>query len=137
MPDDISELGMTEQTLLQDADPELYALLSNTATAVLEMSALNGTLPEQAISPQERQEAAIQAEIQHLSAVNPFGGQGSYDEQGNFTPGPKPNLTNQIRLQMLAPELAGSLKAAAAPPVANQGMTQEECDRVNSQLRYS
>ena len=93
MPDDISELGMTEQTLLQDADPELYALLGNTATAVLEMSALNGTLAEQAISPQERQNAEIQAEIQRLSAVNPFGGQGSYSEDGTFTPGPKPNLT--------------------------------------------
>ena len=137
MPDDISELGMTEQELLKGADPELFALLANTATAVLEMSALNGTLAEQAISPQERQNAEIQAEIQRLSAVNPFGGQGSYDDAGVFTPGPKPNLTNQIRLRMIAPELAGSLKAAAAPPVANQGMSQEECDRVNSQLRYS
>lgn len=137
MPDDASELGLTEQELLKGADPELYALLANTATAVLEMSALNGTLPEQAISPQERQDAEINAEIQHLSAVNPFGGPGSYSEDGVFTPGPKPNLTNQIRLQMLAPELAGSLEAAAAPPVANQGMTQEECDRVNAQLRYS
>ena len=137
MPDDILELGMTEQELLKGADPELHSLLSHTATAVLEMSALNGTLAEQAVSPQERQDAAIQAEIQQLADSQPFGSFGTYTEDGTFIPGKKGNLTNQIRLRMLAPELAGSLEAAAAPPVANQGMTQEECDRVNSQLRYS
>ena len=135
MPDDISELGMTEQELLKDADPELHSLLSHTATAVLEMSALNGTLAEQAISPQERQEAATQVEIQRLVESQPFGSFGTYSEDGTFIPGKKSNLTNQILLRQLSPELCASLEAAAKPPVANQGMTQEECDRVNAQLR--
>ena len=141
MPDDISELGMTEQIALSNADPELHALLGNTATAVLEMSALNGTLAEQAISPQERQEAAIQAEIQRLVDSQPFGSKETYVPDPDapmgqrHVPGKKGNFTDQMLLRQLAPELAGSLEAAMKPPVANGGMTQEECDRVNAQLR--
>ena len=110
-------------------------MLSNTATAELELAAMSGALSEQAVTPQERQDAAIQAEIEQLIASQPFGSVGSYDSDNNFIPGKAPNLTNQLRLKALAPEKAMVLEEAAKPKIGDPGaINQEEADRINAQL---
>ena len=83
------------------------------------------------ITPEQQRDARIE----ELKASLPWGSQGSYDEAGNFTPGKQPNLSAQLELEMLAPELAGSMKVAARPPVADGGMDQESANWVNDRLR--
>ena len=87
-----------------------------------EIAAFSPVTPEQARANR----------IEELKAALPWGSQGSYDEQGNFIPGQKPNLTLQMELSALDPELAGSMKVAAQPPVANNAMDEEAARYVNS-----
>ena len=138
MVDEIKDLPMAEQQILRDQDPELFALLSNTAPAELELAAMTGALAEQVASPEERQNAAIAQEIQQLVDSNPWGSQGTYVPDPShpmgqrYVAGAKENLTAQHRLMMLAPEKALVMQEAAKPPVAG-GLSQEQCDQINAQ----
>ena len=119
MPDNISELAMTEQQMLQDADPELFSLLSNQAPAELELAAMTGELADFAITPQQRQDTAVQAEVQQLIASSPFGTKDSYSPEGEFIPGKKENFTAQMRLSMLSEDAYNKCKAEIQPDHLN------------------
>jgi len=104
MPDSLDELSAEQVLRLQNADEDLFALLGNSASAELELAALNNTLAEVAPTAQQRHDAATAARIAELVAANPFQAGGS--------------LTDRFELEALAPEAAAQLQAAAAPTPA-------------------
>ena len=104
-----ASLGMTDMTV------DLQA----------EINAFTPVTPEQ----------ATYNRIEELKASLPYGSQGHYLEDGSFVPGTKGNFTLQMELQALAPDVAANMKAAAQPPVANTGLSEEAAARINSQLR--
>jgi hypothetical protein len=121
MPDDIKELDMSAQFALQQADGELYALLSGVAPAELEIAALNNALAASAPTAEQKQDAATAARIAELTATNPFGQAGYYNEQGELVPPVAGNMTAAMELKSLNPALAAQLEAAAQPAAAQQG----------------
>ena len=134
MPTDSSDIPPGAQLQLLNRDPELHQLLSGAAPAELELQVITGTWADIAETPQQRQEQATAARIAELVAMTPFGSQGSYAEDGSYTPGLPTSLTAQMELQSLAPELAAQLQAAVQPPAPQQGLTAEGAAFVNQQL---
>jgi hypothetical protein len=115
MPDSLEGLSAGAQIQLQNADPELFQLLGNTAPAELELAAMNQQLGDAAPTAQQRQDAATAARIAELVESNPFGTQGYYAEDGSYIPAVQGSVTAQFELQALAPELAAKLQAEATP----------------------
>ena len=105
MPDSIAELEMMDQLALGTADPDLHSLLSNTATAELEMAALSNTLDAAPIPQADREAAAKRAEAEALVAANCFGTVGRYEGEA-YIPGIAQNVTQMMQVELLAPDLA-------------------------------
>lgn len=85
---------------IKSLDPELVSVLDGTCSAGIKADVLENKFPPTAPSAEQRQEEALTAEAQALYASKPF-------ETGN--------LTDQMRLRMLNPELASQQEAAATP----------------------
>jgi hypothetical protein len=135
MPSDGSQLSMEQHMTLAEKDPEFLTLWTGTADAAVEAAVLDGTWGDAPPAPptQEQQSAARVQEI--LAAMpNPYGQLGSYDAAGNYTEPVQPNLTLALELEALDPAMASQLKAAAAPPAAQAGMTAEQAAWVNSEM---
>lgn len=121
---------------LQQADPELFQIVSGAEIpATLELAVMDGSLPDVAATPQERQEQANAARIAQLVESLPYGSQGYY--QGDeYIPGAPGNVTAAFELEALAPDLAASMKLAATP-VANSGMSAEDVAFVHAEMARS
>ena len=118
---------------LQQIDPELFQIVSGAPIpASLELAVMDGTLAEVAPSQQELRDVANAARIEELTASNPFGRAGYYNEQGELVPPVAGNMTAAMELESLNPVLAAQLKAAAQPAAATGGMSAEEANRVNA-----
>ncbi|WP_094556651.1 hypothetical protein [Synechococcus sp. 1G10] len=132
LPVVITDLPEIERLQLQDADPELHSLLSGTAPAELELSAIDGTLPSAPPAPPSPQEQAQQEAESWLAANgNPWGMPASYSPTGELMPGVQPNFTAQLWMQSNAPELAAKLQSAsvAADPRDAQTRSREQFEQ--------
>jgi hypothetical protein len=139
MPDGIDQLDYSQRVALQDADADLFALLSNTASAELELAAMNGSLASAAPTPEQLQDAAKQQRIAELVEAKVFGTPGVYLEDGTYQPGIAPSITGQFELESLDPQLAAQLRTQATPPAPQQGLSEADAARINSEvlrLRY-
>jgi len=135
MPDDISELPLDQQMALSNADPDLHALLGNTANAELELAAMKGDLAEEVMPVAQRQQAERQAEVERLIAEGAFPSQGTYNENNEYIPGNKGNLTAQLRIAHLDPQRYEAEKMAAFPPQPQPGgLSEEGAAFVNSRI---
>jgi hypothetical protein len=115
-PSSPDQIGMDLGLRLQQVDPELFQIVSGGGIpASLELSVMDGSLPDVAPTQQERQDAANAARIEELTASNPYGTAGYYNEQGDLVPPTQGNLTAVLELENLNPELAARLKAEAQP----------------------
>ena len=122
---------------LQQVDPELFAVVSGgDIPASLELAVMDGSFPDVAATPQQRQDAATAARIEELTASNPYGTAGYYDEQGDLVPPVAGNLTAALELEALNPDLAARLKAEAQPAQPAHQFTEGEV-RVLSQHGYA
>jgi hypothetical protein len=138
MPDSIAELELSDQLALQSADPDLYALLSNTATAELEMAALANQLDAAPVPQAERMAAANRAEAERLIAEGAFPTAGRYEGE-TYIPGREGSLTAQFAVEALAPDLAERerLRVSAEQAPANGGMSAEDVAFVHAEMARS
>ena len=137
MPDSIAELELSDQLALQSNDPDLHALLSNTATAELEMAAINNQLDAAPIPQADREAQARRAEAERLIADGAFPTAGRYEGE-TYIPGRQGSLTAQFTVQALAPDLyeAESLRVAAeqAQQKPSAAMNEEAVAFVNATM---
>ena len=96
----------TEALLLQRKDPELFSLLSGTASASLVADALQGHLSPIPVSEEQREADTRKAEAQSLYDQ-------SKTEEGL-------NLTQLVRLQAAFPELADKIARENPAPVYSE-----------------
>ena len=122
----------SEAMRIAAADPELVALLSGQAGASLRADALSGVLAAAVPSEAERMDAARAARIAELTESNPFGSAGFYRGE-EFVPPTSGNVTAQMELLAIAPEIAARLQAEAQPAVASGGLTAEQANFVNAE----
>ena len=118
---------------LQQVDPELFAVVSGgDIPASLELSVMDGSLPDVAATPQQRQQEANAARIAQLVESLPYGSQGYY--QGDeYIPGAPGNVTAAFELESLDPALAARLKAEATTATPG-GMTAADVAFVNATM---
>jgi hypothetical protein len=132
--------NITAAMQMEQADPELVSLLSNTAPSSLKVQALTGEWSAEAPSAEQRADAAVQAQIDALTnngQFNPWGKAGFYTESGEFVPPQQGNLTAALQLESLSPELAAQLKAEAQPAMPTMppgALSAEAAARINSAL---
>lgn len=133
MPDDIKELPLTQQAALSNADPELHALLGNTANAELELAAMSGTFSDSYTAPSADQLRA--ARVQEILAQNPGGTLGHYDEAGNYVEGKPANMSLMLELSSLDQTAWQQQEMIRKPPAPVPGaLTAEEAARVNARV---
>jgi hypothetical protein len=134
MPDDIKELPLTQQAALSNADPELHALLGNTANAELELAAMSGALADVAPDPQALKDAATRAEVDRLIAEGAFPTQGYYKEDGSFVAPTPGSITAQLQIAQLDPQRYQAEMAKARPAQGNpHGLTAAQAAAVNAE----
>jgi len=92
MRDSLEGLSVEQVMGLQEADYELYLLLSGQAPAELELAAVNGRLSDTAPTAQQQQQAAVRERVNELLSLNPW------------APG-SVNLTAQMELSAIAPDV--------------------------------
>lgn len=135
MPDDISEIELSQQHALQQADPELHSLLAGKATAELELAAVTGELADSVASLAEREDQARKQEVEQLIADGAFPSQGYYREDSSYVAGREGNLTAQLRISQLDPQRYESEKLKANPPQPNENaVSAEAAARMNAEL---
>ena len=96
----------TEAMMLQRKDPELFSLLSGTASASLVADALQGQLSPLPIPEEQREAEARKAEAQSLYDA-------SRSDEGL-------SLTQKVRLQAAFPELAEKIKKENPAPTISE-----------------
>ena len=129
---------------LQKADPELFQIISGgDIPATLELAVMDGSLPDVAATPQERQEQANAAQVQAIldrNGGNPYGADGYYlnpsDPNPTYVPKREMHATDAFTLEALDPALAAKLKAEAAP-AATGGMSAEDVAFVRAEMARS
>ena len=97
---DFSDRYLTESMLIRQRDPALVSILEGTADGNLKADVISGTFDTAGPTEEQQAEAARRAEAQRLFDSNPFANGG--------------NLTDQMKLQQLAPEAAAQLQEAEA-----------------------
>ena len=136
-PSNPDQIGVDLGLRLQQVDPELFQIVSGgDIPATLDLSVMDGSLPDVAATPQQRQEATNAARIEELTASNPYGTAGYYDEQGALVPPTQGNLTAALELEALNPDLAARLKADAQPAQPAHHFTEGEV-RILAQHGYA
>lgn len=90
------------------ADPELVSILDGSCSAGLKADVLEGKFDPVSPTAEQRAEEAQKAELQALYEAKPF-------ETGN--------LTQQLRMAQLSPDLATEQRDAAAPDPGNPDLT--------------
>ncbi len=93
---------------LKKQDPDLFQLLSGSASAELELAALEGSLPEVAVPAEQREAQAKAARVQEILAQHPGGSLGRYetnaDGQSVYIEGTAPRLDLLMELATLDPQ---------------------------------
>ena len=98
-PSSPDQIGVDLGLRLQQVDPELFQIVSGGGIpASLELSVMDGSLPDIAATPQQRQQEANAARIEELTASNPYCTAGYYNEQGDLVPPTQGNLTAALEL---------------------------------------
>jgi hypothetical protein len=140
LPQTTEELDLPSRIQLSDADPELSQLFDPAGpTPELELAITTGTWADAPATSQERADAAKQQRIAELVEAQVFGTQGTYLEDGTYQPGIAPSITGQFELESLDPQLAAQLRTQATPPAPQQGLSEADAARINSEvlrLRY-
>jgi hypothetical protein len=105
---------------LQNQDPELLQILSGNAPARLELAVLDGSLPDAAATPQERQAAVNAERVAELVAAQVGGRPGYYRELPNgeqeYVPPQPGNTTAMFELEALDPIAFEREQLQANPP---------------------
>ncbi len=133
MPDDLSQLPLSQQVALEQADGELFALLGNTANAETELAALNNTLAAAPITPEERQQQANAERVAELLAMAPAGRVGRY-EGDQYIPPTAPNVTALMELEALDPIAAQREQLQAMAPQQGNGLSTEDAQWVREEM---
>ena len=135
MPDSIAELELSDQLALESGDPDLFALLSNAASAELEMAAINNQLDAAPIPQADREAQARRAEAERLIADGAFPTAGRYEGE-TYIPGREGSVTAQFAVEELAPDLAERerLRVAAEQASTAGGMTAEDIAFVQAEM---
>ena len=135
MPDSIAELELSDQLALESGDPDLFALLSNAASAELEMAAINNQLDAAPIPQADREAKARRAEAERLIADGAFPTAGRYEGE-TYIPGREGSVTAQFAVEELAPDLAERerLRVAAEQAPTPGGMTAEDIAFVQAEM---
>jgi hypothetical protein len=134
MPSDGSQLSMEHHMTLAEKDPQFLALWTGTADAAVEAAVLDGSwgdAPPEPLTPAQQSAARVQEILAQMP--NPYGQLGSYDAAGNYSQPVPANVTLAMELAALDPALSAKLKAEAAPPAAQTGLTQEQANFVNAE----
>jgi len=118
MPDSISELPGHEQIALQQRDEQMYALLSNSATAELELAVLNNSFAPEPPDPAAQAEAARRAQVEELL---PKATEGNY--------------TALLQLDTLDPVAASAVRSKLTPDPALIQQQQEDARERDEALR--
>jgi hypothetical protein len=121
---------------LQDRDPELFALLSGTAPAELELAAIQGALAAAPATPQERQQQEVAEQIQAIlerNQGNPYGAVGRYEGETYIEPRPM-NTTDSFLLESLDSRLAAQLKLQATVMPKGNGLSAEDAAWVQQEM---
>ena len=135
MPDDLKELPLSQQAALSNADPELHALLGNTANAELELAAMSGSLSDVAPDQKAIEAAANRAEVDRLIAEGAFPAQGYYREDGSYVEPREGNLTAQMRISQLDPQRYQQELQRSRPVQADpHALTEAAAAEVNARL---
>lgn len=108
---DFSDRYLTESMAIRTADPDLVAIMNNTASGDMVADVLSGKWDIVAPTEQQQAEAAKQAEIQRLFDAKPF--------HNN-------DLTGSMKLRMLSPDLAAQEEQAAIQQSGRAGHTEKE-----------
>ena len=133
MPDDISEVELSQQHALQQADPELHSLLAGKANAEVELAAVTGELAESYQAP--TQEQLNSARVAEILAQSPGGTRGHYEESGQFSPGKEANMTLMVELASLDPMAYQQQELIRNPPAQNENaVSAEAASRMNAEL---
>lgn len=133
-PKEISDLTGQQQMRLAEADPELFAVMSGTATASLEASVMDGTFADSVTPLAEREEQARNQEVEQLIADGAFPSKGHYNGS-EYVAGRSGNLTAQLRILALSPQRYESEKLKANPPQPNENaVSAESAARMNAEL---
>lgn len=125
----------TEAMQIELRDPELVGLLSGRASAGLRADALMGKLPEAAPTLEARRQADIKEEVRQLTATNPYGQEGYYKPDGSYVEPVGRNLTDVLKLERLAPDVAAEMRQAAEPKGDSAAMSQAEAERINAEVQ--
>ena len=95
---DFSDRYLTESMLIRQRDPALVSILEGTADANLKADVVSGQFDIAGPTEEQQAETAKQAEIQRLFDSKPF---------------ISGDLTSQMKLRMLSPDLAAQEEAIA------------------------
>lgn len=132
-PKAVSDLTGQQQMRLAEADPELFAVMSGTATAALEASVMDGTFAESYTAPS--QEQLNSARVQEILAQSPAGTKGFYQDSGQYVAGKEQNLSLLMELAHLSPQQYEAEKLRANPPQPNENaVSAESAARMNAEL---
>lgn len=116
LPEDFSAFAsanMTEAMRIRTADPELVSILDGSCSAALKAAVLAGNWSE-AVETLEQREAQQRDQMrQELFDSKPF-------EKDSI------NLTRQMMLQALAPDVAAQAQAAATPDPGRPDLTEAQ-----------
>ena len=108
---DFSDRYLTESMLIRQRDPALVSILEGTADAGLKADVISGQFDIAAPTEEQKAEAAKQAEVQRLFDSKPF---------------ISGDLTSQMRLRMLSPDLAAQEEANELQQSGRAGHTEKE-----------
>ena len=108
---DFSDRYLTESMLIRQRDPQLVSILEGSADGNLKADVVSGKFDIVAPTEEQQAEAARQAEAQRLFDSKPF---------------ISGNLTDQMALRQLNPELAAQEEANALQQSGRAGHTEKE-----------
>ena len=102
---------VSQSMQIRIADPELVSILDGSCTAGLKADVLEGKFDPVSPTAEQRADEAQKAELQALFDARPY-------ETGN--------LTQQLRMAQLSPELATQQRDAAAPDPGRPDLTEAQ-----------
>jgi len=130
-----AELNTTELMRLQQADPDLAALVMGTATASLELQVLEGNFSDTYTAPTPEQLKAQR--VQEILAQNPGGQNGYYrqlpDGSSEYVQPQEANMSLMLELSQLDHDAWQQQEAIRKPPAPVEGViTADEAARINA-----
>ncbi len=124
----------TEAMHIEMRDPELVGLLSGKASAGLRADALVGKLAAVAPTLESQQQAAIAEQVRQLTESNPYGQAGYQKPDGSHVEPVGGNLTNALRLEQIAPDVAAKMRKESGMGEVRIGPSREEQERIDAEV---